>query len=164
MRYYLISSDGNEVVFDINKSHKLAFGYYEYEVNHPNYTKKLRIKKLAGKFFLSEDGVSWRKVAVLELDKTIAHRSKTYQVYRGFKPSGLFSADAGSLISQMPGKVIKIMTSNGQQVEKGETLIILEAMKMENEIKAGINGKVKNIHVKEGQALEAGQLMIEIEV
>ena len=51
----------------------------------------------------------------------------------------------------------------GDKVEKGQTLLILEAMKMENEIKSGVTGQVKNIHVKMGDALENGVLMIEVE-
>jgi biotin carboxyl carrier protein len=93
----------------------------------------------------------------------LSHKAQTYQVYRGYKPSGLFAGDAGSLITQMPGKVVKIIKSLGDEVEKGETLLILEAMKMENEIKAGISGKIKSINVEEGQALESGALMMEID-
>jgi biotin carboxyl carrier protein len=63
----------------------------------------------------------------------------------------------------MPGKVIKIMAKIGDKVEKGQTLLILEAMKMENEIKSGTNGTVKAIHVKAGDALENGVLMMEVE-
>lgn len=163
MRYYLINQDGEEVIFDIANAKKLGYGHYQYFVNNEQYEKNLQIKRLAGKFYLSENGTSWRKIGVLDLDKTIAHKSQTYQVYRGFKPSGLFSADAGSLVTQMPGKVVKINCQIGDEVQKGQTLLILEAMKMENEIKAGIDGKIKSIEVKEGEALDSGQLMIEIE-
>ena len=63
----------------------------------------------------------------------------------------------------MPGKIVKLMTTKGAMVSEGDTLIILEAMKMENEIKAGMSGVVKAVHVTEGQVLESGYLMIEIE-
>ena len=69
----------------------------------------------------------------------------------------------GELLTQMPGKVVKILVEEGQTVQKGETLIILRAMKMENEIKSSLDGVVKAIHVKEGQALENGVLMMEVE-
>lgn len=73
------------------------------------------------------------------------------------------SGAAGELKTQMPGKIIKVMVNEGDPVEKGQTLIILEAMKMENEIKSGMDGTVKTIHVKEGDALEQGILMMEVE-
>ena len=63
----------------------------------------------------------------------------------------------------MPGKIVKILTAVGEKVVKGQTLIILEAMKMENEIKCGSSGVVKAIHVKAGDALENGVLMMEVE-
>lgn len=63
----------------------------------------------------------------------------------------------------MPGKVVKVLKKEGDKVLKGETVLILEAMKMENEIKSGAEGTIKIINVKEGQALEAGFLMAEIE-
>ena len=63
----------------------------------------------------------------------------------------------------MPGKIVKVLTSEGAVVSEGDTLVILEAMKMENEIKSGIDGVVKSVHVEEGQVLESGYLMIEIE-
>ncbi|MCP4912644.1 MAG: biotin/lipoyl-binding protein [Oligoflexia bacterium] len=63
----------------------------------------------------------------------------------------------------MPGKIVKIMVKEGDEVKKGQTLIILEAMKMENEIKCGMDGTVKAIHVNEGDALESGVLMMEVE-
>jgi len=85
------------------------------------------------------------------------------KVYRGFKPSGLSNANAGELVTDMPGKIVKVLTTIGAVVNQGDTLLILEAMKMENEIKAGCDGVVKSVHVKEGQAIESGHLMIEIE-
>ncbi len=63
----------------------------------------------------------------------------------------------------MPGKIVKLFKKEGDAVTKGETVVILEAMKMENEIKSGATGVIKSINVKEGQALEAGFLMVEIE-
>jgi biotin carboxyl carrier protein len=163
VRYYLINQDNEEVVLDITDARKIAHNYYEYDVVSEEYKNTLKIKKLANKFYLSEDGKTWRKVSALHLDKTMAHKSQSYNVYRGFKPSGLFSGDAGTLITQMPGKVVKIQVAVGDQVQKGQTLLILEAMKMENEIKAGIDGKIKSIQVKEGQALDSGHMMMEIE-
>ncbi len=65
--------------------------------------------------------------------------------------------------SPMPGLVLDVKVEAGQSIEKGETLLILEAMKMENVIKAGADGKVKKILVNKGQAVEKGAVMIEME-
>jgi biotin carboxyl carrier protein len=58
---------------------------------------------------------------------------------------------------------VKLNKKVGDKVAKGETVLILEAMKMENEIKSGADGVIKSVNVKEGQALDSGFLMVEIE-
>jgi biotin carboxyl carrier protein len=63
----------------------------------------------------------------------------------------------------MPGLVLELLVEPGQAIEKGDPLLILEAMKMENVIKATGNGTVKNIPSTQGQAVEKGQLLIELE-
>lgn len=63
----------------------------------------------------------------------------------------------------MPGLVLNIMAEAGQDVQKGDPLLILEAMKMENVIKAASEGRVKAILVQQGSAVEKGQLLLELE-
>ncbi len=63
----------------------------------------------------------------------------------------------------MPGLVLEIAVSNGQKVEVGDKLLILEAMKMENVIRSEGEGTVKLIHVDKGAAVDKGQLMIEMD-
>ena len=66
------------------------------------------------------------------------------------------------VLAPMPGNIWKIKTSIGAKVEKHEVLLILEAMKMENEIVAPESGTVTNILVKEGDAVEPGKVMVEM--
>ena len=61
--------------------------------------------------------------------------------------------------SEMPGKVVKISVSVGEPVVEGSGVVILEAMKMENEIKSPIEGIVTEIAVTEGQTVESGALL-----
>jgi biotin carboxyl carrier protein len=65
--------------------------------------------------------------------------------------------------AQMPGLVLEIDVNEGDTIQKGDKVLILEAMKMENVIKALGEGVVKKIHVKKGQSIEKGQLLIELE-
>jgi biotin carboxyl carrier protein len=65
--------------------------------------------------------------------------------------------------AQMPGRVIKVLVELGAAVEAGQGLIIVEAMKMQNEMKAIRNGRVSKIHVAEGAAVAAGESLILIE-
>ncbi len=63
----------------------------------------------------------------------------------------------------MPGKVVKLFVSEGDQVEAGQTLIIISAMKMESEFKAPISGKVIRVTTSEGSTVEGKQPLIIIE-
>ncbi|MBE8540009.1 biotin/lipoyl-containing protein [Geoglobus acetivorans] len=65
--------------------------------------------------------------------------------------------------AMLPGNVTKILVSEGESVNTGDVLLILEAMKMENEITAPANGKVKEIKVSEGQRVETGQVLVVLE-
>jgi acetyl/propionyl-CoA carboxylase alpha subunit len=64
----------------------------------------------------------------------------------------------------MPGKVIKIPVAEGVEVRKNQTLIIVEAMKMENEIKSAIEGVVKKVFVKVGELVDSEKMLIELEL
>jgi biotin carboxyl carrier protein len=65
--------------------------------------------------------------------------------------------------SSMPGKIVKLLVSEGEEVGQGQGLVVVEAMKMENEIKSPKEGVVKKISVKEGEAVEAGALLVVVE-
>ncbi|MCH7760275.1 biotin/lipoyl-binding protein [candidate division TA06 bacterium] len=62
----------------------------------------------------------------------------------------------------MPGKVVKVEVSLGERVEKNQSLVILEAMKMENEIRSPISGKVIKVFVSENDQVNAGASLIEL--
>jgi len=63
----------------------------------------------------------------------------------------------------MPGKVIRILAPVGTQVQAGQSVLVIEAMKMQNEMKSPKKGTVKKINVAEGAPVEAGQALAEIE-
>jgi biotin carboxyl carrier protein len=74
------------------------------------------------------------------------------------------SLDGGRIIvAPMPGKVIKVLVAEGEAIRKNQTLIIVEAMKMENEIKAGRDGTVAKVHVAAGALVDAARPLIEIQ-
>ena len=60
----------------------------------------------------------------------------------------------------MPGKIVKVAVKKGDVVKEGEPLLVMEAMKMENEIRASHDVKIKEILVKEGANVESGVVLI----
>jgi biotin carboxyl carrier protein len=163
MKYCIINADGREVSFDLSVIED-APSVTSFKVsNNVGVDKNFYVRSIAGKNFISDDKLKWGKLTKLGSKNPLVNITESLTVYRGFKPSGLSQAAPGEMVSQMPGKIVKINTTEGAVVHEGDTLIILEAMKMENEIKAGINGVVKAVHVTQGQVLESGFLMLEIE-
>jgi biotin carboxyl carrier protein len=69
----------------------------------------------------------------------------------------------GKLNAPMPGKILKVLVNNGSTVKAGDPVIILEAMKMENELKSPVDGTLIAVHVDEGQSVEKNELLLEIE-
>jgi biotin carboxyl carrier protein len=67
------------------------------------------------------------------------------------------------ITAPMPGKVIKINVAEGQEVRKNQTLAIVEAMKMENELKASAAAVVKKIHVNAGELVDSSKTLLELE-
>ena len=72
-------------------------------------------------------------------------------------------ADPKIIISFIPGTVLDIFVKEGQEVKKGESLLILDAMKMQNRLKCSMDGKVKSLYVKSGDKVRKGAVLIELE-
>lgn len=75
----------------------------------------------------------------------------------------MMAAKAGDLKAPMPGLVLDLLVEPGSDVTKGDGLVILEAMKMENIIKSPADGTIKSISVDKGQAVEKNQVLISFE-
>ena len=76
---------------------------------------------------------------------------------------GGLGASSGEVHSPMPGLIVKVTVTPDQEVHQGQTVVILESMKMQNELKAPADGKVISIHVEAGQTVDKNTLLIEIE-
>jgi biotin carboxyl carrier protein len=63
----------------------------------------------------------------------------------------------------MPGKVVRVLVKAGDEVKPRQGLIVVEAMKMENELRAAGEGRVREVFVQEGQSVEAGTALVVVE-
>jgi biotin carboxyl carrier protein len=82
---------------------------------------------------------------------------------RSAKSANTSNAGPLEVRAQMPGRVVKLLVDLDAEVEAGQGLIVVEAMKMQNELKAARNGRVSKIHVTEGAAVAAGESLIVVE-
>ena len=71
--------------------------------------------------------------------------------------------DQRKVISVIPGTIQKVMVSEGDEVAVGDSMMILEAMKMRNEIKAPQNGVIKRVNVEEGEHVSKAYLLLEFQ-
>jgi biotin carboxyl carrier protein len=77
--------------------------------------------------------------------------------------SGLAQSGPLNLSAPMPGKVVRVLVEQGQTVAAGQGLIVVEAMKMQNEIKSPKPGIIRAVHVRQGGSVSAGQALLVVE-
>ena len=85
------------------------------------------------------------------------------RVWRGRRHGGLEVEGRQQVTAPMPGKVIRLLVSVGDTVEAGQGLLVVEAMKMQNEIRSPKNGRVEKLLAKEGLAVNAGDVLAWVE-
>ena len=81
------------------------------------------------------------------------------------KREGGSAPDTGPqrIVSPMPGKVVRVLVKAGDEVKARQGLVVVEAMKMENELRAARNGRVREVAVTEGQSVDAGAVLMVVE-
>jgi pyruvate carboxylase subunit B len=106
-----------------------------------------------GRYVLSLDGRRYEVEALDERARTIRQLSVSAAGPKGPAP----------LVAPMPGLIVRLNVEVGVQVQPGQGLVVMEAMKMENELRASSAGVVKAIRVTPGTAVERGAILVELE-
>jgi biotin carboxyl carrier protein len=119
-----------------------------------------------GVYSILVDGAS-HEVRVEAGQVTVGNRRFDYEIDdpRQWKRSGDAAAGQGraAIVAPMPGKVVRILVAAGDQVETGQGILVVEAMKMQNEMKAPRAGRVASIQAKENDSVVAGAVLAVIE-
>jgi biotin carboxyl carrier protein len=105
---------------------------------------------------------SWVIAAVGERFNVDVTDERTRQI-RAFSGAARRGPRAGVVAAPMPGLVVRVAVREGQRVEAGDGLVVVEAMKMENELRAPKAGVVARVHVTAGQAVEKGAALVTLE-
>lgn len=95
--------------------------------------------------------------------KAISVSAQDKKSYQGKNGSGGGAGGKSVISAPMPGKIVRILLKEGDDVEAKQGVIIVEAMKMQNEVLSPKTGKVASIKVTEGQVINAGDVMVVIE-
>jgi len=144
---YKVSVDGNEFLVDGKKT-----GRTNYSLIVDNRSFEIEVDNSADEYRVLVDGRNYHVNLVDER-----------RIRVGGTQAGLQFQGRQKVSVPMPGKVIAVLVAEGDAVEKGQGLVIVEAMKMENEVRSPINGEVKEIKVGPGETVEAGAVLVVVE-
>ena len=125
-------------------------------------TRKVTINGETFEVKLKPEGNSWK--ATVEGETFIVEvEGNTAKAIAKPKRSGKKRKKSGTVSSSIPGKVITVEVEVGQEVTEGDVVLILEAMKMQNEVAAPISGTITEINCKSGDNIEANLPLVVIE-
>ncbi len=151
----LLKISGNNFVFKTTNNtydvfmHSIAENEIEFRTFHRFY-KAVVSDGEKGSHFVTMEGINFE---VKRMDELIISNED---------PSAAGNADEGSLFAPMPGKVIKVNVKAGEIVKRGMVLLVVEAMKMENNIVALNDGKIEKVNVKEGERVDTDLQLVNI--
>ena len=145
----LIDIDGNRYDVDIVMVEK---GVYSILFNGHSYNVELIEGDSSKKYIVNTFAKTFNVEIIDAESKYISSRNK-----------GMEAEEENIVASPMPGKVVKIPVKTGEQVAAGQTLVVVEAMKMQSEFKASHDKTVIEILVKEGDTVNAHQVMMKLE-
>jgi biotin carboxyl carrier protein len=144
---YRVAIDGNEFLVDGKKT-----GRTNYSLIVDNRSFEIEVDNAEDEYRVLVDGRNYHVHLVDERRVRVGGGQSDIQLQGRQKVS-----------VPMPGKVIAVLVAQGDSVERGQGLVIVEAMKMENEVRSPIAGEVKEIKVKPGDAVEGGTVLIVVE-
>ena len=146
-----LSLSGKEVILDM-----LAESENSFHVIHENVGYDVYIVE-------KNDATKTYVISVNGNQYTLQAKSKFDELLDQLGMSSLDEVKADNLKAPMPGLVLDILVEPGTVLAKGDAVLVLEAMKMENNIKSPAEGVVKSIDIKKGQAVEKNQVLISFE-
>lgn len=163
---YVTTIDNQEFEIEVVDEHHIRIGERLLQVD---------FESVSGQpvFSLILDGKSYEAFVYQgDEDWDVLLRGRQYQVKvedereRRLKAAGGAGAAEGGefhLKAPMPGLVVSVQVEEGQEVKKGQVILILESMKMQNELKAPRDGKISRIRVKAGESVEQKQPMLSMQ-
>ena len=149
--------DGEEIFVEYKLINKNKFLVFNSEVEVVNIDDKY--------IDLVFDGVRVKSRISEDAEFILVHIPSgdvSFEVKPRFSMPGL-EVQAGGLVAPMPGKVVDLKVKKGSKVKSGETLVILEAMKMEHSIKASEDGVISDIFIKENDQVENGAVLMVVD-
>ena len=144
---YRIAVDGNEFLVDGKQTGQ---NNYSLIINHRSF--EVDVDTSEEEYRVLVDGRSYH-----------IHLVDERRVRLGGFQTGIQLQGKQEVTVPMAGNVIAVLVAEGDRVDKGQGLVIVEAMKMENEVRSPIDAEIKEVRVKTGQSVEAGETLMVVE-
>ena len=165
---YITTVDGQEFTIEVNREGEVVVngepreldaksidnnGLYSLLINHQSTEAMVELDEASGEYRVLIDGALYHITVADERAKRLAEAA-----------GQAFGTGTGELSvkSPMPGLIVAIPIKEGEAITKGQVIVVLESMKMENELKAPRDGVVQSIKIQPRQAVEQGQLLVVI--
>lgn len=163
---YVTTIEGKDFLVEILSKNRVRVNDVEYEVDFESvsgqlvYTMLVDGKSYEAHIFEEDDAWHILMQGTLYSAQVMDEREKRLKA----AASGA-AGDEGEYVlrAPMPGLIVKVPVKEGDEIKKGDVLVILESMKMQNELKAPRDGKVKRVQVKQGESVEQKQTMMVVE-
>ncbi len=165
MADYTVKVEGKEILVSIDEDEIVhiretdspvtvrSVGNHQFSVMVGDATYYVAAARQNGEFHVMLDG-RYLNVSV---------ESERQKLLRAYARKGGGAHIRTEIHAPMPALVVRVEVSEGEEVKPGQALVVLEAMKMENEIKAHQTGRVKQVHARAGNTVEKGELLILLE-
>ncbi len=162
---YITTIDEKEFLVDIVDDHHVVVNDKVFEVDFESVSGQplysLLINGQSHEAYVYAAGDEWQ-VLLLGRQYPVKVENEREKRLRSSAGGKVQASGEFQLKAPMPGLVVAVPVSEGQQIEKGQVLVILKSMKMQNELKSPRAGKVERIKVKAGESVEQRQLLLNV--
>ena len=140
---YVVTVDGEEHLVD---AHKLEADFYTILVDGRSYEVSV---EATGDAYRVRHQASEQLVELSDPSRRARERDR--------------AVGPAKIVSMMPGRVVRLLAAEGDEIEEGQGLVVIEAMKMENEVGSPKAGRLKSLDVEDGQTVDSGTLLAVVE-
>jgi len=162
---YITTVNGDKYEIDIDQEDRITVDSKTYETDvqflSDSGVLSLLLNNHSVEAIVEQREDSWEVLIHGELYTVLVQDERAFRLAKERGSSFEVSGDA-IIKSPMPGLIIDILVDVGQSVEKGEKIVVLESMKMENELRSPRDGVVSHIYVSPGAGVEKGQALVTI--
>ncbi len=162
---YIATVNDQEFIIEVDQENQITVNDRTYVTNFQQLTEggvqSLLLDNQSLEAIVEERDETWKVLIHGELYTVKVQDERAYRLAKARGTSAGFDGEA-TIKSPMPGLIIAVPVVQGQTVKKGDQIVILESMKMENELRSPRDGMVTHVYVEQGSSVEKGQVLVTV--